>query len=175
MFYCSRNAQVTFVKKPQLKIIRLQNHKRWNLIHAWSDKALKDTTVNRRVSSLQRSYLNWYLSVFIILYYNQEALLEELEKRDERKVETKVRKYNKKMKQLRMSVRSSLYKKDLSTHTHKYKDEVYHEDKDRNNLIHPVMHFRKNVFFFQKVIAKKFSFTFGTTNNLFRRGKVVYW
>ena len=62
------------------------------------------------------------------------------------------------MKQLRMSVRSSLYKKDLSTHTHKYKDEVYHEDKDRNNLIHPVMHFRKNVFFFLESDSQKIFF-----------------
>ena len=151
MFYCSRNAQVTFVKKPQLKIIRLQNHKHWNLIHAWSNKALKRILLWIGECHLcNEGYLNWYHSVFIILYYNQEALLEELEKRDERKVETKVRKYNKKMKQLRMSVRSSLYKKDLSTHTHKYKDEVYHEDKDRNNLNHPVMHFRKKVFFFSR-------------------------
>ena len=36
MFSCSRNAQVTFVENPQLKIIRFQNDKLWNLIHALS-------------------------------------------------------------------------------------------------------------------------------------------
>ena len=57
------------------------------------------------------------------------------------------------MKQLRMSVRSSLYKKDLSTHTHQYKDEVYHEDKDRNNLIHHIIFSIKN---FPHIPWKKF-------------------
>ena len=34
------------------------------------------------------------------------------------------------MKALRMAARSSLYKKDISSHVHQYKDEIYHPDKE---------------------------------------------
>jgi len=33
VFYCSRNARVTFIENPQLKIISFQNLIRWYLIH----------------------------------------------------------------------------------------------------------------------------------------------
>jgi len=64
------------------------------------------------------------------IWGSEEALAAELEAREEKKIEAKSKKYKKKMKELRMAVRSSLYKKDLSTHVHEYAEEVYHEDKD---------------------------------------------
>ena len=45
-----RNAQTTFVEKPQLKINIFQNHKYWYLTHVWLDKAFKGTIVNRTLN-----------------------------------------------------------------------------------------------------------------------------
>ena len=45
MFFWSRNAQISFVEKPKLKIISLLNCKHWYIIHTWSDKALKYNVV----------------------------------------------------------------------------------------------------------------------------------
>ena len=45
--YCSRNAQSTFVKKPQLKMTRFRNYELGYHIHTWSDKAFKGTVLNR--------------------------------------------------------------------------------------------------------------------------------
>ena len=47
MFSCSRNAQVPFVEKSQLRVIRFQYYK-----HTWSDKAFEGTFVNRLLPSL---------------------------------------------------------------------------------------------------------------------------
>ena len=55
IFSCSRNAQITFSEKPQLKIIGFQNYKHWYLIHTWSDQsdiAFNGTIVNRALLSL---------------------------------------------------------------------------------------------------------------------------
>jgi len=61
----------------------------------------------------------------------EEALLEEREKRDVKRQETKIKKFNKKIKQLRMEVRSSLYDKtQKASHTHKFGEDVYNEDDD---------------------------------------------
>lgn len=66
----------------------------------------------------------------IKVWGSEEALQEELEAREEKKVVAKSKKYAKKMKELRMAVRSSLYSKDLSAHVHKYGEEEYHEERD---------------------------------------------
>lgn len=66
----------------------------------------------------------------ISVWGSEDALQKELDEREDRKIALKAKKYTKKMKELRMKVRSSLYSKDLSTHTHQYKDEVYHEEED---------------------------------------------
>jgi len=62
----------------------------------------------------------------------EEALEEEHEKREERRDQLKVKKFNKKLKALKMQVRGSLYKKvDISVHEHDYGDEVcVDEDED---------------------------------------------
>ena len=63
---------------------------------------------------------------------SEEALEEEHEKREERRDQAKVKKFNKKLKALKMQVRGSLYKKvDISVHEHEYGEEVYDEDEDQ--------------------------------------------
>jgi len=62
----------------------------------------------------------------------EEALEEEHEKREDRRDQLKVKKFNKKLKALKMQVRGSLYKKvDISVHEHEYGEEVYDEDEDQ--------------------------------------------
>ena len=48
-------AEVTFVEKPQIEIIKYSNYKLDYLIHAWSEKALKGTVVDQALPSLHRS------------------------------------------------------------------------------------------------------------------------
>ncbi|KAF5307688.1 hypothetical protein FQR65_LT06743 [Abscondita terminalis] len=60
----------------------------------------------------------------------KEKLEEEIEKREEKKVLTKSKKYQKQMKELRMAVRSSLYNKTSAGHIHKFGAETYNEDDD---------------------------------------------
>lgn len=61
---------------------------------------------------------------------SEEALEEAMEKKEEQRQTNKQRKYNKKMKELRMSVRSSLYTRASKTHTHEYGEEMYMPDED---------------------------------------------
>ncbi|XP_073977045.1 DNA repair protein complementing XP-A cells homolog Xpac [Rhodnius prolixus] len=55
-----------------------------------------------------------------------------LNSREEKRVKTKSKMYNKKLKALRMAVRSSLYNKTSSsgTHVHEYGEESYNEEED---------------------------------------------
>ena len=65
------------------------------------------------------------------IWGSEEALEEEHEKREEKRDQAKVKKFNKKLKALRMQVRGSLYKKDISAHEHEYGEEVcVDEDED---------------------------------------------
>ncbi|KAE8752533.1 hypothetical protein FOCC_FOCC000655 [Frankliniella occidentalis] len=62
---------------------------------------------------------------------SEEALLEEKEARDEKRNASKVKKYNKQLKALRMSVRSSLYDRtSAAAHTHTFGAESYNEEDD---------------------------------------------
>ncbi|XP_057324532.1 DNA repair protein complementing XP-A cells homolog [Microplitis mediator] len=62
---------------------------------------------------------------------SEEALLTEREKRDMKRQDTKVKKYNKKLKQLRMEVRSSIYDKTKkASHIHKFGGDTYNEEDD---------------------------------------------
>lgn len=62
---------------------------------------------------------------------SEERLMEERELRDEKRDKSKLKKYNKNMKELRMEMRSSLYDRTTKTaHTHEYGEETYHEDED---------------------------------------------
>lgn len=59
-----------------------------------------------------------------------EKIEAQRELREENRVKTKIKKYNKKMQGLRMAARSSLYTHDLSAHTHDWEDETYNEETD---------------------------------------------
>lgn len=62
---------------------------------------------------------------------SEEKLQEELEKREEKRVVAKSKKYAKQMKELRMSMRSSLYDRTSSaSHTHQFGPETYNEEED---------------------------------------------
>jgi len=60
----------------------------------------------------------------------EEALEAEHEAREEKQVMAKSKKYEKKMKELRKTVRSSLFTKDLSAHIHSFGEEIYNEETD---------------------------------------------
>lgn len=60
-----------------------------------------------------------------------EELEEEHEKRDMKREEGKIKRFNKKVKQLRMEVRSSLYNKmQKASHEHKFGPDSYNEEED---------------------------------------------
>lgn len=62
---------------------------------------------------------------------SESAIEEELNMRDEKREKTKLKKFNKNMKQLRMEMRSSLYDRtSKGPHTHTYGEDTYHEDED---------------------------------------------
>lgn len=62
---------------------------------------------------------------------SEENLMTEREVRDEKREESKIKKFNKKIKKLRMEVRSSLYDKtQKGSHVHKFGPESYDEDED---------------------------------------------
>lgn len=62
---------------------------------------------------------------------SEENLEEEREKREEKKVLSKTRKFNKNMKALRMNVRSSLFDRtSRASHEHEFGPETYNEDDD---------------------------------------------
>jgi len=69
------------------------------------------------------------------IWGSEEALEEEHENRATKKEVVKVKKFKKQMKKLRMQVRSSLFQKDLTTHTHEYGEETYDEDKDEYSRV----------------------------------------
>ena len=61
---------------------------------------------------------------------SEEALEKMHEERETKKEKAKVKKFNKQIKALRMQVRGSLFKKDISTHTHDFGEEQYDEEED---------------------------------------------
>jgi len=68
----------------------------------------------------------------LAIWGDEESLQEAHETREGRREQAKVKKFNKKLKALRMQVRGSLYKKDISVHQHEYGEEVcVDEDEDQ--------------------------------------------
>ncbi|XP_049291538.1 DNA repair protein complementing XP-A cells homolog [Anopheles funestus] len=65
------------------------------------------------------------------IWGSEEKLMREKEEREEKREILKVKKYNKRLKELRMDVRSSLYDKTVQVHVHSFGDsEVYNEVED---------------------------------------------
>ncbi|XP_055385775.1 DNA repair protein complementing XP-A cells homolog [Condylostylus longicornis] len=62
---------------------------------------------------------------------SEEELLKQREERSDKREIGKIKRFNKRMKQLRMDVRSSLYDKTKSaSHTHEFGPETYNEEED---------------------------------------------
>ncbi|XP_077515978.1 DNA repair protein complementing XP-A cells homolog Xpac isoform X2 [Amblyomma americanum] len=66
----------------------------------------------------------------IVVWGSLEALDEQLEKRDEERSKRKRKAFNKRVKELRMTVRSSLYRPIGQNHVHSYGPESYDEESD---------------------------------------------
>lgn len=65
------------------------------------------------------------------IWGSEEKINEELEKREEKRVMAKTKKYNKQMKALRMDMRSSLYDRtSAASHIHEFGPESYNEEDD---------------------------------------------
>lgn len=65
------------------------------------------------------------------VWESEENLVKQHELRDENRAKTKLKKYRKNLKQLRMDVRSSLYDRTSEArHDHKFVSEIYNEDED---------------------------------------------
>ena len=60
------SAQVSFAKKPLLKIISFKNYKHWYLVLTWSDKAFKGTIGMRTSSSFDAGLTEITLTVPLI-------------------------------------------------------------------------------------------------------------
>lgn len=76
-------------------------------------------------------YLHCQIKKRAMEVWGSEEKLEEAKcSREENREKAKQKKFNKKLKELRMSVRSSLWRKDLSGHQHEYGEEVYNEEED---------------------------------------------
>ncbi|KAF5278424.1 hypothetical protein FQA39_LY05913 [Lamprigera yunnana] len=100
-------------REPNLKFIQKKNphNQRWG-----------DMKLYLQIQIEQRALEVWG---------TKEKLEEELTKREEKKVMTKSKKYQKQMKELRMAVRSSLYNKTSgASHKHEYGPETYNEEDD---------------------------------------------
>lgn len=67
----------------------------------------------------------------LVVWGSEENLQSQHERRDEKREVGKVKKYNKKLKELRMDMRSSLYDRTTKpNHTHKFGPDVYNEEDD---------------------------------------------
>ncbi|XP_014780939.1 DNA repair protein complementing XP-A cells homolog [Octopus bimaculoides] len=66
----------------------------------------------------------------IDVWESEEKIEAAKEAKTEKRVNMKKKKFNKKMKELRMSVRSNLWQKQTSTHQHSYGEESYDEEED---------------------------------------------
>merc|ERR1712001_153943 len=103
---------IHFEKEPTLKFLTRKNphNSRWG-----------DMKLFLRLQVEQRALEIWK---------DEETLENEHEKRELKRDQAKVKKVNKKLKALRMQVRGSLYKKDISNHEHEYGEEVYDAEED---------------------------------------------
>jgi len=103
---------IDFEREPTLKFLTRKNphNQRWG-----------DMKLFLRLQVEERALEIWE---------TEENLEKEHEKRLEKRDQAKAKKFNKKLKALRMQVRGSLYKKDISEHVHDYGEEIYNETED---------------------------------------------
>jgi len=113
---------------------------------AKTEYLLKDCDIDKREPPLKfllrknphkvHSEMKLYLQIQIeeralMVWGSEDKLREELELREVKRQESKIKKFNKNMNKLRMEVRSSLYDKTKKApHTHKFGADVYNEEED---------------------------------------------
>lgn len=114
---------------------------------AKNEYMLKDCDLDRRepplkfITKKNARYVKWgEMKLYLLLQVQKRALeiwgseenvIKQQEAREEQRVVSKVKKYNKDMKKLRMDMRSSLYSKKVKVaHTHEFGPEVYNEEDD---------------------------------------------
>ncbi|NP_001296580.1 DNA repair protein complementing XP-A cells homolog [Hydra vulgaris] len=111
--YCLKDCDFD-VREPPLKFILKKNphNDRWGDMKLF----LEDQVRNRAIE----------------VWGSEDGIEEQKELRTENKDKLKNKKFEKKIKNLRDTVRTSTWHKDLSKHTHEYdsENEVYHEDED---------------------------------------------
>lgn len=113
---------------------------------AKTEYLLKDCDIDKREPPLKfllrknphnpHSEMKLYLQVQIeeralMVWGSEDQLREELERRDVKRQESKIKKFNKNMNKLRMEVRSSLYDKTKkASHVHSFGADSYNEEDD---------------------------------------------
>ncbi|RZC35617.1 DNA repair protein complementing XP-A cells -like, partial [Asbolus verrucosus] len=76
-------------------------------------------------------YLRLQVEERALKVWGSEAKMEEeRERREEKKVIAKTKKYHKQLKELRMNMRSSLYDRTSAAHVHEFGPETYNEEED---------------------------------------------
>lgn len=100
------------IREPELKFILKKNphNQRWGDMKLYLESQVK-----------RRSLEVWE---------SEEKIEEAREKRHDNREKAKQKKFDKKIKDLRLSVRSSLLKKDKGSHEHQFNEEVYDEEED---------------------------------------------
>lgn len=68
----------------------------------------------------------------LVVWGSEEQLCQERELREEKREKTKLKKYNKRIEELRMDVRSSIYDRTTSVHAHEFGPEVLIEEDTYN-------------------------------------------
>ncbi|XP_078253063.1 DNA repair protein complementing XP-A cells [Rhinoraja longicauda] len=92
-------------------------------------------TLRKNPHNIQWGEMKLYLRLQIVkrsleVWGSEEALQQAKETRQENREKTKQKKFDKKVKELRRTVRSSLWKKESASHQHEYGPEVYLEEED---------------------------------------------
>ncbi|XP_018331662.1 DNA repair protein complementing XP-A cells homolog isoform X2 [Agrilus planipennis] len=112
-------------------------HKLITKTDALNKYLLKECDINKRepilkfIEKKNPHNSQWVEQRALEIWGSEEKLQEELNGREEKKVEAKIKKYQKEMKKLRMNMRSSLYDKTSAiSHTHEFGSESYNEEDD---------------------------------------------
>lgn len=91
--------------------------------------------LKKNPNPLARFEMRLYLQVQVEkraleVWETEENLIKAKEERSKKRKDRTQKEFDKKMRSLRMSVRSSLYQKSLSSHKHEYGEEVYNKKND---------------------------------------------
>lgn len=92
--------------------------------------------VSKKNPHYKRGEMKLYLKLQVYkrameVWGSEEELERKKEERAEKKDAAKVKRFDKKLKELKMNMRSSVFTKDVAaSHQHEYGEETYHEDDD---------------------------------------------